>query len=64
MPSNMIAWIDDEEASKLIGLPVTTVIRYATEKKMPVRVARATRKAKPRFVKEDIEALLLQSIKG
>lgn len=56
-------WIDEQTAANLIGLPVKTLVRYATAGKIDVRITRATRKAKPRFVKEDIEVVLLQGIK-
>lgn len=56
-------WIDEHEAADLIGLPVKTLIRYATAGEVEVRITRATRKARPRFAKEDIEVLLNQNIK-
>ncbi|MES2620201.1 MAG: helix-turn-helix domain-containing protein [Bacteroidota bacterium] len=54
-------WITDTQASELIGLPVATLVRYAREKKLNIRTAKATRKAKVRFIKEDIEAILNDS---
>lgn len=53
-----ITWISDTAASELIGLPVATLVRYVRERKLEVRTAKATRKAKVRFVKEDLEAIL------
>jgi hypothetical protein len=57
-----ITWVDETTAAHMIGLPVERLIRLATDKKLEVRIARATRKARPRFVKEDIETLLQQKI--
>ncbi len=58
--SKKATWISAEAASELIGLEASTFIRYVREKKLDIRSAKATRKAKPRFVKEDVETVLNQ----
>lgn len=63
MAKNITTWIPTEEASQMIGLPPATLTRYATYGTIPVRITRATKKAKPRFAKEDIQVMLDMGVK-
>ena len=55
-------WIDEETASKMLGLKPATIKIYISKGKLAVRRSKVTYKAKSMFVKEDIDTLLNQKI--
>jgi hypothetical protein len=59
------AFISEEEASVLIGLPAPTLRRYVVtpDQKLPISWTRATKKAKPLYNRVDIEQLQLQNMR-